>query len=450
MKTPIQQPAACRAFEAGLPITIWLLLLAANGAIAAAPQIIPSMSFQQSAVNLDQTNTFTVSVSGDPPLRFQWRQDGSDLLNETNSSLVTYPAQPADEGDYSVVVTNAFGAITSNPTRLWVTPPATDFVKDNFTNTAGLRLPYFYLLPGGYDPARRYPLDYMLHGNPGDETCITNAGCGGGQGYANYAALKVVASYRQQQTDPAILVMPARRAGDAYVGWTAQYLQLLSGLLDHLLVQFSIDTNRVYVQGGSEGFHAAWDLLGMRPGFFAAGTMTAGWQGTNSAASIKDVPIWIWCARDDGSVPFRYSQQAVSSLRLAGGNPIYTEYQVGGHVGGIGMGLDDTRHCGLDACPAARPALHQPAAADHHQPDPGAAPDHRCDQPRPRRLRRCPGTERDPRYLLQPDLQPDGEHFGKQFLDSAKGPAPGWQYESHHGHRRHHQLGFRLRRGNHL
>ncbi len=102
MKTPIKQAAACRAFEAGLPITLLLLLLAANGAIAAAPQIIPSTSFQQNALNLDETNTFTftVSVSGDPPLRFQWRQDGSDLLNETNSSLVIgTPPQPADEGD---------------------------------------------------------------------------------------------------------------------------------------------------------------------------------------------------------------------------------------------------------------------------------------------------------------------------------------------------------------
>ncbi len=340
MKTPIKQPAACRAFEAGLPITIWLLLLAANGAIAAAPQIIPSISFQQSAVNLDQTNTFIVSVSGDPPLSFQWRLDGSDLLNETNNSLVIYPAQPADEGDYSVVVTNLFGAITSNPTRLYVVPRQTDFVKGNFTNSGGLRLPYFYLSPGGYDPVRRYPLICWLHGIIGDENNITNANYGY-PGYGSFPAPKVPASFRQQQTDPVILVWPTRRAGDAYGDWTPQYLQLVSDLLDHLLLQFSIDTNRVYMEGASQGFHAAWDLLGMRPGFFAASRICAGWQGiAYSAASIKDVPVWIWCAADDDYGQLPNTRTAVRALRLAGGKPIYTEYQLGAHMGGIAIGYE--------------------------------------------------------------------------------------------------------------
>ncbi len=333
----IKPSAACRAFEAGLPLTILLLLAPANGSIAAAPQIIFSVSFQQSAVDLGKTNTFTVSVAGDPPLAFQWRLGESDLPGQTNSSLAVGPAHAADEGDYSVVVTNLFGAVTSSPIRFWVVPSETNFVKDNFTNTAGLRLPYFYLSPGGYDPARRYPLVYWLHGMPGDETDITNANFGL-PSYGSNPCLKVVASFRQQETDPVILVWPTRRAGDAYVGWTAQYLQLLCGLLDHLLLQFSVDTNRIYVEGISEGFHATWDLLGMRPGLFAAGRISAGWKGNVSAASIKDVPLWIWCARNDEAGQLPNTQQAIRALRLVGGNPIYTEYQTGGHGNGIGIG----------------------------------------------------------------------------------------------------------------
>ncbi len=42
---------------------------------------------------------------------------------------------------------------------------------------------------------------------------------------------QVFASYRQQATDPAIVVWPARRAGDTMT-WTAQYLQQSPGLLD--------------------------------------------------------------------------------------------------------------------------------------------------------------------------------------------------------------------------
>jgi poly(3-hydroxybutyrate) depolymerase len=303
---------------------------------AAAPQITPSTSFQQSAVNLDQTNVFAVSATGDAPLSYQWRFENTDLPNETNRSLTIRNAQPAHEGYYAVVITNAFGAITSSPTPLHVVPRQTDFIKDNFTNSARQRLPYFYLLPAGYDPARKYPLYCWFHGRPGDETGITAPG-DGFPAYGSFAALKALASFGQQATDPVIFVWPARRAGDAYVGWTDDYLRLVLEFLDRLLVRFSIDTNRIYVAGGSEGMHAAWDLLAMRPGFFAGAHMAAGYAGSYSAAAIKNTPMWICCASDDTIVTADRTRAAVTALRNVGGNPIFTEYRTGEHMGAIGI-----------------------------------------------------------------------------------------------------------------
>ena len=196
-----------------------LLLLTSNRAIAAAPQIIPSIMFQHAAVDLGKTNVFAVGVSGDAPLSFQWRRNDSDVLYGTNTSLVVGPAQPADEGDYTVVVTNVFGAVTSAPARLWVVPPASAYIKRNFTNIAGLRLPYFYNLPPGYDPARAYPLVCQCHGTPGDESVMTNANYGYA-GYFNYPAFKVLSSYGRQASNQAIVVWPTRRTGDT--SWTDQ------------------------------------------------------------------------------------------------------------------------------------------------------------------------------------------------------------------------------------
>jgi predicted peptidase len=34
---------------------------------------------------------------------------------------------------------------------------------------------------------------------------------------------------------------------------------------------------RVFVCGGSEGVHAAWDLIAMRPGFFSSALFASGW-----------------------------------------------------------------------------------------------------------------------------------------------------------------------------
>ena len=75
-----------------------------------------------------------------------------------------------------------------------------------------------------------------------------------------------------------------------------------------------------------------WDCLGSRPDFFAGAMVQAGRQGNSSAASIKNVPIWAACARDDSHVS--NMRALVLALRQVGGYPIYTEYQTGGHYDG--------------------------------------------------------------------------------------------------------------------
>jgi len=285
------------------------------------PQIIPTTALQHQAVFVGQRASFTVTASGTAPLAYQWRLDGYDLAGRTNRTLTLSAVQPADEGDYTVVVTNVAGTATSYSSRLWVAPPATLWIKTNFTNNLG-RLPYFCFLPTNYTAARTYPLWLAFHGTPGDE------------GYATTFPWPLAwVSYRQQQRDPVIAVYPTRRVGDET--WTDAYLRQVSALLDDLISRFSVDTNRIYVMGGSEGLHAAWDLMGMRPGFFAGAHLQAGWQGSAKAASIRDIPAWIFCAKDDGLVGD--TQLAVRALRLAGGSPIYTEYATGGHDYGIGV-----------------------------------------------------------------------------------------------------------------
>lgn len=308
------------------------------------PRITPSPSLQHQAADIGTRATLAVTASGTAPLAYQWQLDGLDLAGQTNRTLTFSAVQPANEGDYSVVVANLAGAATSNPVRLWVTPRASAFVKANFTNGLG-RLPYFYLLPTHYDATQRYSLGLQFHGL-GDENCVTLAGsCG--PGYLNYPALKTLGACRQQERNPVIQLWPSKRAGDTI--WTDAYLRQVSDLLDQFLSQFNVDTNRIYVVAGAEGVHAAWDLMAMRPGFFAGAVLAAGWPGDSPAASIKDVPVWAWCAKNDGSGQLTTAQQLVRALRDAGGTVRYTEYATGAyadtfgfsdgsHIGGILMG----------------------------------------------------------------------------------------------------------------
>ncbi len=305
--------------------------------ILSPARITPSANLQHRAVHIGSNTLFAVTASGTAPLGYQWRLDGRELPGQTNSTLTFSAVQPADEGDYTVVVTNLLGAVTSESVRLWVVPPPSAFIKGNFTNGT-FRFPYYYLMPTNYNPTRSYPLVFMFHGHYGNEITFTNGAGGppGWVGYANYPATKVFASYRQQANDPAIVVWPTVRSGD---WWSDVYVRQATNLLDSLMAEFNINTNRVYVGGGSGGMPPTWDLLGLRRTFFAAAMLFAGQPGSTVAPSIKDVPLWAFCARNDEYSMLPGTQSAIRSLRLAGGSPLYTEYQTGGHLGGIWMGM---------------------------------------------------------------------------------------------------------------
>ncbi|HMP82275.1 MAG TPA: kelch repeat-containing protein, partial [Verrucomicrobiota bacterium] len=77
--------------------------------------------------NIGTTATFKVVVSGNEPLSFQWRKEGTNLVNNGNTSGVTTTnltisnVQFTNAGNYTVVITNSFGGMTSSVAVLVVT-----------------------------------------------------------------------------------------------------------------------------------------------------------------------------------------------------------------------------------------------------------------------------------------------------------------------------------------
>jgi endonuclease/exonuclease/phosphatase family metal-dependent hydrolase len=76
---------------------------------------------QSQTVAAGQNAPFSVSVTGATPFAYQWRFNGTNLATATASSYTRTNAQPADAGNYSVVITNTYGAITSLNAALTVT-----------------------------------------------------------------------------------------------------------------------------------------------------------------------------------------------------------------------------------------------------------------------------------------------------------------------------------------
>jgi hypothetical protein len=64
---------------------------------------------------------FGVTATGSGPLGYQWQLNGTNLSGQTSSSISLPNAQQTSSGNYTVVVTNSYGSVTSAPASLILT-----------------------------------------------------------------------------------------------------------------------------------------------------------------------------------------------------------------------------------------------------------------------------------------------------------------------------------------
>ncbi|MCX6927620.1 MAG: immunoglobulin domain-containing protein, partial [Verrucomicrobia bacterium] len=139
------------------------------------------------------TVTLNVTAAGAVPLAYQWAKNGTNISGASVSSyLLTSNATLADSGNYSVVITNAYGAVTSSvvltisgSAPFIVTQPASITriigTPATFTVVAGGSFPRSYQWKHGTTPvpggtAASLTLPSVQWADAGSYTCaITNA-----------------------------------------------------------------------------------------------------------------------------------------------------------------------------------------------------------------------------------------------------------------------------------
>ena len=94
---------------------------------------------QSQSVNMGQTANFGVTADGSVPLYYQWYfNDITPLTDQTNALLTLSNIGTLDAGNYSVIVSNAFGTTNSVDALLTVnTNPAPNFDPIGFCNDGG-------------------------------------------------------------------------------------------------------------------------------------------------------------------------------------------------------------------------------------------------------------------------------------------------------------------------
>ena len=87
------------------------------------PSGFPQITRQPSdtSVVVGRRAKFRVAASGTFPLSYQWSKNGAIIAGATTSKYTTLPTTQTDNGSlFAVVVSNAFGSVTSNNAALTV------------------------------------------------------------------------------------------------------------------------------------------------------------------------------------------------------------------------------------------------------------------------------------------------------------------------------------------
>jgi beta-galactosidase len=92
------------------------------------PPLAPTITQQPVSVSvlLNNPAMFSVGVSGSPPFTYQWQLNGQKLIGANAATYSIFQVQPDNAGKYTVVVSNAAGAVTSTAATLTIAPPGPD------------------------------------------------------------------------------------------------------------------------------------------------------------------------------------------------------------------------------------------------------------------------------------------------------------------------------------
>ncbi|MDB6110018.1 MAG: hypothetical protein JWR69_1768, partial [Pedosphaera sp.] len=93
-------------------------------ALALVGESAPCISTQPRGLTTQPgtTATFLMTVSGTPPMAYQWQLNGTNIPGATNISLMVSNLQPSNAGDYRVQASNLTSNVISQPATLTLGP----------------------------------------------------------------------------------------------------------------------------------------------------------------------------------------------------------------------------------------------------------------------------------------------------------------------------------------
>lgn len=184
-----------------------------------------------------------------------------------------------------------------------------------YTTKEGL-LPYRLVEPALIEEGKQYPILVFFHG-------------AGERGTDNEAQLTHInkAFDRIQAEQNCFILLPQCPKGQRWVDadWSAKahdmkqeptpWLQGSMNILDSLLQELPIDSQRVYAMGLSMGGFATWEAIARWPSHFAAAVPICGGGDPAQANTIGTLPIWAFHGLEDPVVRPGRTIEMIKALR---------------------------------------------------------------------------------------------------------------------------------------
>lgn len=197
-------------------------------------------------------------------------------------------------------------------------PPQTGFLLKTI-DYRGTQTRYVVFLPPDYTPNRKWPTIIFLNGY----------GECGTDGYKQISVGLGPAIMTNVKEWPFLVLFPQKPKHED--SWE-QYDDMVMAILNKTKCEYSVDENRVYLTGLSQGGFGTWAIAAKHPDVFAAiAPICGGGRPDEMAPALKNLPIWSFHGDADPVVKVELSKAMVDAVNAAGGNAKLTIYPGVGH-----------------------------------------------------------------------------------------------------------------------
>ena len=200
---------------------------------------------------------------------------------------------------------------------------------------------YRILFPENFNPAKKYPIVFFLHGSGERGNDNQKQLTHGGSLFLKpelrnkFEAIVIFPQCPEKDFWSNVKINAGQTGKNRFTfqkrGKPTSAMQALMGMINEQLKEPYVDKKRVYVGGLSMGGMGTFELLRRKRNTFAAAFTICGGDNIANVKKYKHVPLWIFHGGKDDVVSFELSKDIADQLKIIGKEVKYTLYADDNH-----------------------------------------------------------------------------------------------------------------------